>query len=89
MTPYTVYYKKIGGFFWKKIKRVKGDSFVENGYSLGPNNIPIGTTKDIRWFILEDETRIEIPCNGIIFKFSSQRFLNIKRDMEKDAGRTI
>ena len=69
---YSVYYKPITSIFWRKIKHVKGDGFVEN--------------KNTRWFILSDETRIEVPCDGVVFKFSKERFITIKRDMEKMSG---
>lgn len=87
---YTVYYKKANSFFWKKIKKVKGDGFIENGYIAGPNNTAIGTTKDIRWFILDDETRIEVPAGGdMLFKFSKERHFAIRKQMNKEAGQQI
>lgn len=87
---YTVYYKKVNGFFWRKLKRVKGDGFIENGYVPGPNNTAIGTTKDIRWFILEDETRIEVPAgDNVLFKFSKERHFAIREQMNKEAGLKI
>lgn len=72
MIMYTVYYKK--RFLWKKIKKVKGDGIVENGQS--------------RFFILEDETRIEIPCTNI-FKFSKERFYLIKERLDNEAGQDV
>jgi|GEM_PF-1214405 hypothetical protein len=86
---YTVYYKKLNGFFWRKLKRVKGDGFIENGYVPGPNNTAIWTTKNIRWFILEDETRIEIPAGDVLFKFSKERHFAIQAQMNKEAGQKI
>lgn len=86
---YTVKYKKIGSFFWKKLKSVKGDGFVENGYDTGYNKVDIRTTKNIRWFVLKDETRVEIPCEGIIFKFSPKRFILTCQQMNKEAGQKI
>jgi hypothetical protein len=73
MITYTVYYKK--RFFWKKIKKVKGDGFVENGLS--------------RFFITENEIRIEIPQNNIEFKFSKERYYSIKEAMAKESGQDI
>lgn len=87
--PYTVYYKKNDSFFWKKLKKVKGDGFIENGYIAGADGRVIGTTKDIRWFILEDETRIEIPSKMFVFKFSKERFMQIKQNMEKESGQRM
>ncbi len=72
---YTVCYKKLDSFFWSKIKKVKGDGFVE--------------TKNTRWFILEDETRVEISCENMIFKFSNERFMSLKKEMEKTIGSKI
>jgi len=73
MITYTVYYKK--KLFWKKLKKVKGDGLTENGIS--------------RFFILEDETRIEIPCQNIMFRFSKERFYLIKERMNQEAGQDI
>lgn len=73
MITYTVKYKK--NIFWKTIKKVKGDGILENGMS--------------RFFILEDESRIEIPCNSTIFKFSKERFYMIKDRMGNESGQDI
>ncbi len=87
---YTVYYKKVNGLFWRKLTKVKGDGFIENGYVAGPNNTAIGTTKDARFFILEDETRIEIPAgNNMLFKFSKERHFAIRDQMSREAGQKI
>lgn len=72
MILYSVKFKK--SLFWKTIKRVKGDGIVENGTS--------------RYFILEDETRIEVPYTNI-FKFSKERFYLIKERMNQEAGQEI
>jgi len=42
-----------------------------------------------RVLILHDETRIEIPTDGTLFKFSKDRFLVIKQNMEKESGQKI
>ena len=73
MITYIVKYKK--RFLWHKIKGIKGDGLIENGLS--------------RFFILEDETRIEIPCQNMIFKFSKERFYTIKERMEVEANQEI
>ena len=71
MNNYEVSYKKIGCFRrWHKLKEVKGDGLLENGLS--------------RFFILEDETRIEISVGNIIFKFSKDRFFAVKKTMEAE-----
>ena len=74
---YTVKYKKIGCLFFKKIKNVKGDFIA--------TDVPGGH----RVLILENETRIEIPTNGMIFLFSNERFLMIKQQMEQEVGQKI
>jgi len=72
---YTVKYKKPGWLFWRKLKRVKGDGIVmETGNS--------------RFFILDDETRIELPTK-FIFKFDRERFFVIKQDMEEEARQRV
>ncbi len=88
---YTVRYKKINSLFWRSLKRVKGDGFIEGGpLQAGPNGQVIGPANlPIRWFILEDETRVEIPAMGYLFRFSPQRFMNIKKRMEAEAGQPI
>ncbi len=70
---YTVKYKLRNQFFWRKIKNVKGDLFHKD--------IPVH-----RIFILEDESRIEIPILDTIFSFSKERFIVIKQNMEKESG---
>lgn len=76
---YTVRYKSKGDFFWKTIKKVKGD--LTGSASDGLTGI--------RVLILEDETRLEIPSGNTIFEFSKDRFLLIKHNMEKEAGQKI
>ena len=75
---YTVWYKK---FFWRKIKNVKADGFV----SIDPQNRIFVST---RFFILSDETRIEIPSN-YQFRFSKERWIAIKKNMEETVGQPI
>lgn len=71
---YTVYYKTGNSLFWKKIQNVKGDTFVpENGN---------------RVLITKDEERFEIPSSYLI-RFSKERFWDIKRKMEQEAGQPI
>jgi len=70
MITYQVKVKKWFGY--RTIKNVKGDGLVENGKA--------------RWFILNDETRIEIPSNRE-FIFSKERFLIIENQIRKEAGK--
>jgi len=83
MKLYEVKYKKVNSIFWKNLRKVVGDGFVEN--QVDANNRII-SSKDIRWFMLEDETRIEISCQNMIFKFSKNRFYATKDRMEQESG---
>jgi len=87
---YTVYYKQTNSLFWKKLKRVKGDGLLDesSGYA-DTNGFQSRTTNNSRWFILEDETRIEVPVNNVMFKFSKERFMSIKTQMEKESGQRM
>lgn len=71
---YTVEYKLAGAWFWRRLRRVKGDLILkENGN---------------RCIYLEDETRVEIPKTAVV-KFSRERFLSIQANMSKEAGQKI
>ena len=74
MQTYTVKFKRLKALFFKKLKRVKGDGIVEHHQS--------------RFFILEDETRIEIPINHI-FIFGKKRYALILEHMESESGQYI
>jgi len=76
MMNYQVKYKTIKLFArWKKLNKVKGDGLLENGLA--------------RFFILENEVRVEIPVGNIIFKFSKERFYTVKERMEDEAKQPI
>jgi hypothetical protein len=64
---YNVKYKK--GFFWKKLKNVIGDGYVEN--------------RDIRFFMLEDLTRVEIPAKQTLFVFSKEREEEARKNLQE------
>lgn len=72
MMTYTVKYKK--SFLWHTIKNVHGDGIIHETGN--------------RYFILDDESRIEIPSSAL-FWFSKERFISIKKNMEKQAGQPI
>ncbi len=60
MITYTVKYRKLGFLKrWRKISEVKADGRMEDNLS--------------RFFVLRDETRIEIPVSDVIFTFSAER----------------
>ena len=71
MNNYEVSYKKIGFLKrWRKLEGVKGDGLLENGLA--------------RYFILDDETRVEVPVGNVMFKFSKERFYVVKKAMEAE-----
>ena len=74
MILYKVSYRIIGTKKWTELKSVKGDGIVENGN---------------RFFILEDETRYEIPCSNIEFHFSKERYLTILERMNNESGQDM
>ena len=61
---YTVKYKR--EFFWKKIKNVVADGYVEN--------------RNVRFFILRDKSMIEISAYNTIFIFPPEREALIKNE---------
>ena len=73
MTTYTVYYKK--KFIWRKLKNVKGDGIMVE-------------TSQNRFFILENEIRIELPIT-YEFKFSKERYYLMKDRMENESGQNV
>ena len=75
---YSVKYKRKHHWLWRSLNKVKGDLI---GTDMG------GVA--MRVFILEDESRIEIPIEGTEFKFCPKRFLSIKQQMEKESGQKI
>jgi hypothetical protein len=89
MVTYTVKYKRLGFFSrWRKLKKVKGDGLVEEDIIIG-EKIVNKTILNIRLFILENETRIEIPTDKTIFKFSKERFYSIQERMEEEARQPL
>lgn len=90
---YTVYYKKTNSIFWTKLKKVKGDGMIDetSGFLSQVPNTQIAsfnqrTHNTGRWFILADETRVEIPSDNMIFRFSKERHYLIKDNMQKESG---
>lgn len=80
---YSVTYKPRYSFFWKKLNAVKADGILIDTTAGQKSVVPY------RWFILDDESRVEIPMDGTIFKFSKERFYSIKKSMETEVGQTI
>lgn len=78
---YTVFYKKYCSPFWRKIERVEAD-----GVLIDPTS---NARFDYRWFLLEDKSRLEIPMNDVIFRFTPERFIATKKMMDSQAGQVI
>lgn len=74
---YTVKTKKRGSLFWKTHKRVKGDFIFKEHDHVA------------RVLIFEDESRMELPLDGMTFWFCSKRFVSIKQAMEKEARQVL
>lgn len=74
---YSVEYKQPGDFFWKELPGIKGDGimFAESGQVV-----------PMRYFILVDETRVEIPMT-MMFRFDPGRFRAIENSVRKESGR--
>jgi hypothetical protein len=73
---YSVKFRKCGAFFWRKIN-------VKVDLTMASEGIPV------RVFILENETRLEIPMLGYEFEFCPRRHLAIKANMERESGQKI
>ena len=77
---------------WRKLKRVKGDGFVKENIVIGDEDeekIIDRIILNIRFFILENDMRIEIPTDKTIFKFGKERFYLIKERMEEEARQPL
>lgn len=80
MTTYTVKYKKPEWVFWRTLKGIKGDGILYQQHGDITRPVPV------RYFILSDDSRIEIPMT-LMFKFDSYRCRKIEEDIRKEAGR--
>lgn len=81
---YEVKYKTPRAWFWKTIKNVRGDLFFCDDRP-GGSNQPL----PVRVMVLEDNTRIELPMNNLILKFSPARFLDVIQRVEAETGQTL
>lgn len=72
---YKVKYKSKNSLFWTTLKEVRGDGVMQDS--------PIA----FRYFILADESRVEVPMDGTIFTFSKERHFLIKENMNKEMGK--
>lgn len=71
---YTVKFKLPGAWFWKTYKNVKGDF--------------VATDLPSRVFLLDDESRVEIPFGSLVV-FSKERYMVVLKQMEKESGQSI
>ena len=89
MMSYTVKYKRVGLFSrWKTIKNVTGDLCYKDDIQTSDGLQPFAGYP-CRIFLLEDQTRIEIPLLNHIFIFSKERWMLIKQRMEQETGQDI
>lgn len=81
MILYTVRYRLLGTRRWETLRNVKADGFVWTGVrpSDRDGGVPATRIFAVRWFILEDETRVEVPSEAATFVFSPER---LARDLE-------
>jgi hypothetical protein len=59
LISYKVYYRPLNSWYWRILKDVIEDGFIE------------GT--EIRYFVNKKRERIELPCSAIELKFSEDR----------------
>lgn len=74
---YSVKYKHPDWWFWKELQGIKGD-----GIMFGES----GQVVPMRFFILVDETRVELPMT-MMFRFDPGRFRAIENSVRKESGR--
>ncbi len=67
---YVVKYKHINQYFWRQIKNVISDGIAS----------PESTTHTFRYFITIDGQRIEIPMEGMQFKFGVERMKTVEEN---------
>ena len=75
MKLYTVKYKNENQWFWRTIRRVKGDVCDDKNF----------------WKIIitEDESQYHFPIATTMFQYSKDRFYSIKEKMDEDAGQVV
>ncbi len=75
-TSWTVKYKCPGDWFFKTLKRVKSDTFIDI------------TNNKIRTFMTEENVRIDLPADAVVI-FSKERFQAILENAEKEAAQKL
>lgn len=75
---YRVRYKRAGQMFFRSFKNVKGDGIL------------FGSRQDglvpARYFILSDNTRIEMPVTQYVFVFGPDRLKAIEEDFKRQGA---
>ena len=73
---YMMKYRKKDQFLWKTLKRVTGDLLAADlpGFKI---------------VVFSDESQMHIPLEGTEFWFSKERFIHIRKQMEKEAGQKL
>lgn len=74
---YSVEYKQPDGWYWREIQNIKGD-----GIMFGENKQVV----PVRYFILVDDSRIEMPMT-YIFRFDPARCRMIEENIRRETGR--
>ncbi len=77
MVLYTVKYKLKGQWFWRTLKRIKGDAV--NPF-IGPKHVML---------IHENDSSTLLPIEGTLFKFSNERHMLLLKRAENDAGQKL
>ena len=79
MESYTVSYRQPGTRKFQTLKDVKGDGTLQGAD---------GQVLPARFFILTDETRVELPVT-LEIRFSPERAALIEKNMERETGQRI
>ncbi len=77
MITYTLKYKQKNQWFWRTVKKVKGDAIPN---FLGDKHMMI---------IKEDESIVMVPTEGTEFKMGKERHSLILKRMEAQVGQKI
>lgn len=74
---YSVEYKQPGAWFWHELSNVKADGIM---WGESKQVVPV------RYFILTDDSRIELPMT-LIIRFDPGRCRAIEEDIRRQTGR--
>lgn len=75
---YRVRYKRVGQVFFRSFKNVKGDGIL---FGLSQDGLV-----PARYFILSDDTRIEMPVSQYVFVFGPDRLKAIEEDFKRQGA---